>query len=79
MTREEYLKYQADHSLEITPVLFFFYKLKGGHLDYATFSSCMMRWLAIIGHSNIALLLYYVFTQLDFHFKLKHYDKRMAR
>lgn len=79
MTREEYLEYVNDQTKDITPVLFFFYRLKGGHLNEHEFNYAIMRYLAYIGGLRFGQLFNYVFTQLDFHFKLRKYDKRLDR
>lgn len=69
MTKELFQEYLTDHSKEVTPVMYFYYTLKGGHLSEYDFNLAFQRWAAYLG-SLVAKVHYHVFKELTKHFEL---------
>ena len=75
MTKEEYIRISQDQSADTLPVVFFFYKLKGGRLNYTQFNYAFSIWLTQrIGIHLLSQIIFYVFTELDKHFKINKYE-----
>lgn len=73
MTRDEYLGYLNDQTKEVTPVMWFFYNLKGGSLSRGAFENAFQQWAAQLGFLMGAVHSF-VFTELNKHFKVGIYD-----
>ena len=69
MTREEFESYYFDQTKEVTPVMFFYYKLKGGHLDEESFIYYFKRWAALLAF-KIRFYIDNVYNDLAKHFNL---------
>lgn len=69
MSREEFIEYLQDPTKEVTPVMFFYYKLKGGTANKAAFEFAFMRWMA---HRSLTMssIIFSVFNNLKQHFKI---------
>ena len=69
MTKEQFKEYLTDNSKEVTPVMFFYYKLKGGQLSEYDFTIAFRMWSAKFGR-QLGLIHARVFSELTRHFKL---------
>ena len=69
MSKEEYLEYVNDQTKEITPLMYFFYKLKGGTYGEQEFFEAWRTWSAKMS-IFMGGIHYHVFTELNKHFKI---------
>ena len=69
MTKEEYIKIMQEK--DITPVLFFYYRMKGGKLDIQNFKNYFAFWLInVVGIYLFTPIIEGVVYELNKHFRI---------
>jgi hypothetical protein len=69
MTKEQYLEYVKDDKKEVTPLMFFYYKLKGGTANEFEFYGAWAKWVLLVPR-QLAGIYRNVFKDLNEHFKI---------
>jgi hypothetical protein len=69
MNKEEYLEYVEDEKKEVTPLMFFYYKLKGGTANEVEFYNAWGKWV-MWQQASLARIYRKVFENLNEHFKV---------
>ena len=70
MTRDVFIEYWKAESKEVTPVMFYYYKLRGGTYPEGYFTVAFQRWIVVMGGGNVGLVIAKVFSDLTKHFKV---------